>query len=123
MVEELVARDGKGMRKGRGGRGKGKGGGVLTCAPCRSRAVRSGCSWRPAVPRAAEAQGSLPRGCAPPYMRHTRALRRCAQRRCLGLTGAGVSERASLARPLKNLMSRALSTRWSEEQGFAVNIA
>ncbi len=28
MVEELVARDGKGMGKGRGGRGKGKGGGV-----------------------------------------------------------------------------------------------
>ena len=47
MVEELVARDGKGMGKGRGGRGKGKGkgGGVLTymhmhmCAvpqPCRT---------------------------------------------------------------------------------------
>ena len=90
MVEELVARDGKGMRKGRGGRGKGKGGGVLTCAPCRSRAVRSGCSWRPAVPRAPEAQGSLPRGCAPLYVRHTPAsLGRAARTACRVCTAGG----------------------------------
>ena len=65
---------------------------MLTCTPCRSRAVRTGYACRPPVPYAPEVQSSLPWSSALLYVRHTRtSLGRAARTAYRGTTGGGLA--------------------------------